>query len=190
MIESAAGRLRGYLQPGERIAWEGAPEVRPYVLRGSWYMIPFSLLWGGFAIFWEVSVLAEGGPTFFALWGIPFVLLGLYLIFGRFYVAWREAKNTAYAITDRRVLLLGGAFRPSLTEIDLANLPSVQLDEGRDGTGSITLGPASGFMRVPPGWPTMGIYRAPAAIQSIRNVRRAFDVLQQARSELRSAASA
>ena len=37
------------LLPGERILWRGRPDVWAYSMRGAWYLIPFSLLWGGFA---------------------------------------------------------------------------------------------------------------------------------------------
>ena len=178
--------LRGYLLPDERILWQGRPEVRPFVWRGWWYLVPFSLLWGGFAIFWEYSVLRNGAPFFFGIWGIPFVLLGLYFIFGRLLVARREALNTTYAITDRRVLVHGGAFRRTFTAIELAQLPEAQLDEGSGGVGTITFGSGWGF-RAPPGWPTMGTYRQPTAFQSIRGVREAFDILQRARHELTAA---
>jgi hypothetical protein len=180
--------LRDYLLPGERILWAGKPEVGPFSMRGAWYTIPFSLLWGGFAIFWEVTVITSGAPFFFWLWGIPFVLIGLYMIFGRLYVARREARNTSYAITDRRVLILGGAFRHSLVELDLDRLQGAQLDEGRDGTGTVSFASPTGSLRVPPGWPTMGMYRQPAAFQSIRDVRRVFETMQQARSDLRASA--
>ena len=182
----AGNRLRGYLLPGEEILWEGEPDVRAFMLRGSWYMIPFSLLWGGFAIFWEASALLGGAPPFFLLFGIPFVLVGLYMIFGRFYVAAREAENTSYAITDSRVLILGGAFRTALVELDLDRLPSVELNEGRNGIGSITFGPMGGFMRVPAGWPTFGMYATPPAFQSVRDVRKVYDKLQQARADARA----
>ena len=178
--------LRTYLLPDERILWEGQPDVRSFMLRGWWFIVPFSILWGGFAIFWEVSAWRGGAPPFFLLFGIPFVLIGLYMIFGRFYVAAREAENTSYAVTDGRVLILAGAFRPSLVELDLLTLPSAQLDEGRDGVGTITFGAMTGYMRLPPGWPTLGMYRMPPAFQSIRDSRRVFEMLQQARANLRA----
>ena len=180
--------FRGYLLPEERILWQGAPDVRAYALRGWWYLLPLSLGWGGFAIAWEIGVITSKAPLLFSLWGIPFVLLGLYLIFGRLIVARREAQNTMYAITDRRVLLVSGAFRRTFRAIELSQLPEAQLDEGAHGLGSITFGSA-GFIRLPPGWPTMGSYRQAAAFQAIPGAKNVFDILQRARYELTSAAT-
>ena len=178
--------IRPYLLQGETVLWEGRPDVGSFSMRGAWYVVPFSLLWGGFAIFWEASVILSHAPLFFVLWGVPFLFIGLYLIFGRILVARREARNTTYAITDHRVLIVGGAFRRSVVELDLMNMPGVELNEGRLGTGSITFGSATGFMRVPPGWPTMGMYRNPPSFQAVANVRQVFDILQKARADLRA----
>ncbi|HJP88218.1 MAG TPA: PH domain-containing protein [Candidatus Limnocylindrales bacterium] len=188
-MNEGASHTRGYLLPGERVLWEGRPDVWGFSMRGAWYAIPFSLLWGGFAIFWEIGVLTSNAPFFFSIWGIPFVLLGLYMIFGRIWVARREARNTRYAITDRRVLIRSGAFRPTLVSLELDTLPGTELSERGDGSGSITFGTYSGFFRLPPGWPAMGTYRNPPGFFAVPDVRRVFDTLQRARSDLRAASA-
>jgi len=170
------------LLPGERILWRGRPDVWAYSMRGAWYLIPFSLLWGGFAIFWEVSVLASGGGPFFALWGIPFVVAGLYLIFGRILVARREAERTAYAVTNRRILILTGTFSRRTTELDLTQLPPSQLDVGSRGIGTITFGNLVGGFRPPPGWPTAGSFVSVPAFASVPDAANAYRLIQDARA--------
>jgi hypothetical protein len=187
MTASQSSMIRPLLRPGERLIWEGKPDVAAYSSRGAWYLIPFSLMWGGFAIFWEYSVISNGAPWFFVLWGIPFVAVGLYMIFGRIYVARREGAATAYAITDQWVLIMGGAFRRTLTQLDLRDVPTAQLEDQGRGLGTITFGSPLGLMRVPPGWPTMGMYGRPPSFASIPDASRVFGLLQDAKAEARSA---
>jgi len=94
-------------------------------------MVPFSLLWGGFAIFWLASALIGGAPLPFALFGVPFVLMGLHMIFGRFIVDRRERAKTYYGLTDSRVIIVGGLFSRSVTSLALRTLsecPSWKLE--------------------------------------------------------------
>jgi len=54
------------------------------------------ILWAGFAIFWERSAIRDGDP--FHLVGVPFVVVGLYIVMGRFLVdAWRRPVPAAPA---------------------------------------------------------------------------------------------
>jgi hypothetical protein len=99
------------LLPGERLRWEGRP-VRHRLFRSAdALLVPFSIVWWVFAIFWEVSVLVsivtsdDGPPVFFGFIGIPFTLIGLYLVVGRFAVRAVASRRTRYAVTDWRVVL-------------------------------------------------------------------------------------
>ncbi|MBI3751152.1 MAG: hypothetical protein HY263_05795 [Chloroflexi bacterium] len=172
---------RWRLRPGERILWEGQPDVRAYTFAGSILLIPFSIVWAGFAFFWEGSVIAMGAPLLFWLWGIPFVLIGLYIVGGRFVVARREAQRTWYAITTERVLIQSGAFRRRLSELDLTNLPPTELTAGRNATGTITFGTVHPYARFfGPSW--MGM-KMGQAIVAVRDPERVFEILSEARRD-------
>ena len=135
-------QFREYLSGDEYIIWQGRPEKGHIFCKYDFYMVPFSLLCGGFAIFWEASVIASGGPFFFKLWGIPFVLVGLYMIVGRFFVQQYMRGRTRYAITDKRVLQIRGG---KLTCLDRNALPEIQLTVNRDGSGTIAFGNGYSF---------------------------------------------
>jgi hypothetical protein len=145
------------LAAGERLLWSGQPR-QGVTLRGSdALMIPFSLLWGGLAFFWEWSVINSNAPAFFMLWGIPFVAVGLYLILGRFFVeAWQRSR-THYAVTSERVLIVEGLFKNTVRSVSLRTLSEMSLSESSSGEGTIHFGPSSlpSFFRGFSGWPGM-----------------------------------
>jgi len=100
-------------------------------------LIPFSLLWGVFAILWNLIVWTNGAPVFFRLWGLPFLLVGLYVTVGRFAVEAFLRRRIVYALTDRRVLILRRAPFERLRSFEIGHLPFLEYEEQRGGRGTI-----------------------------------------------------
>ena len=127
-----ASDFSGRLLDGEKIIWTRQPAQGLRLSPRDGFFIPASLLWGGFAIFWESKVLsAPNAPIFMAIWGVPFMLVGLYLIIGRFFVdAWIR-RSTNYALTNQRVLILRQKPLGNFITLSLSRLPDMRLKIGR-----------------------------------------------------------
>ena len=140
-----------YLFPGERILWSGQPKQGVALSGRDSFLIPFSLMWGGFAIFWNAMVWlapfgganSGGDPDwFFKLWGLPFLVVGLYLIAGRFFHDAHIRRRLFYAVTDQRILTLRGS---KIVSLDIHRLPRLELSEHRDGTGTLAFEASNAF---------------------------------------------
>src|SRR5262245_59440895 len=105
-MPNPASEIDRELAPGERLVRSVQPRRGVRLRPMDAFIIPFSLLWCGFAIFWEVGAVTvtsrHGGPIAFVfpLFGLPFVIVGLYFVFGRFIVDARSRERTFYAITN------------------------------------------------------------------------------------------
>ena len=175
----AQQRLTRDLGGDERLLWTGRPRGGVRLVLGDVLMIPFSLMWGGFAIYWEYSAIHMGAPGFFALWGIPFVLVGLYLIFGRFfYDAYRRA-HTYYGLTTDRVLIVSEALGRKVRSLYLSGLAEMDLAVRTDGTGTITFGTASALTSWMTGWPGAQRNAAPR-FEAIEQARQVYDQIRAA----------
>src|SRR2546426_110598 len=116
-------------------------------------LFPYTTLFrSGFALAWEAGVLGLGVfgeghrsavPWFFVLWGIPFVLVGLYFIAGRFfYKAWRK-RRTYYALTNKRALVLVEGRGRTLRACLLSAVPTINKSVRSSGVGTISFGNTS-----------------------------------------------
>jgi uncharacterized membrane protein len=133
-----------HLSSGERIEWVGRPDPAKHFTRGDVFLVPFSVMWGGFAIFWESSAIAGGGGPFFALWGIPFVAIGLYFMVGRFIYKAHRKRRTIYAVTNRRVMtIVKGRHAESVDATYLGSIPSISTSAVSNGSGSVEFGLSS-----------------------------------------------
>ena len=179
MRNNAASEIERELSPGERLLWSGQPRRGIRLRSSDAFVIPSSLLWCGFAIFWESSVFNKGGPLLFMLWGIPFVLFGLYFVFGRFIVDARMRERTFYGITSERIIIVSGLFSRQTKSLQLRTLSDISLTKRADGSGTITLGPQNPMaQRLPAGWP--GAYSPAApAFDLIDHAKETYDLIQQ-----------
>ena len=139
MDDNLTVKLQEYLNPLEKIYWAGQPKKGIFFTSNDISQIPFSLVWCGISIFWVV--FASQFSIYFAMIGIPFVLIGLNLVFGRFIIDAIKRKNTIYALTGDRLLIVSGIFRKTVKSFNLSTLSDLELDEKSNGSGSITIGP-------------------------------------------------
>ena len=183
MDPNAQLKISSRLESGESLIWAGVPRQGLLLRASDTFMIPFSLLWGGFAIFWELGVISTDAPFFFMLWGIPFVLVGLYMIVGRFFVDARVRGNTFYGLTDRRAIIVSGIFNMSTKSLPLRTLTDISLTERNDGSGNVLLGRQQPFASWYAGmqWPGMGQHLAPG-FELIENAKLVHDQLIEAQS--------
>jgi len=177
------------LGAGERLLWAGHPRRGLRLVMADALLIPFSMLWCGFAIFWERNALAAAAPGFFALWGVPFVAMGLYMVFGRFIAdAVRRSKIT-YGLTPRRLILISGVLSRQVKSIDLSSLGELSVGERRDGSGTITLGTSSsptpwGVSLLGPSWPGAA-GRLPPMLEAVEHARAVYEKIRTLKSQAR-----
>lgn len=97
---------REHLRSDEQLLWAGTSDPAKLFAPRDAFLVPFSLLWCGFAVFWESQAISSGAPVFFWLFGAVFVLVGLHLVVGRFLVKRYRKRTTVYAVTNRRALIV------------------------------------------------------------------------------------
>jgi hypothetical protein len=132
--------LSAELRRSEKLIWSGRPRQGVFLTQRDAGMIPFSLMWGGFSFFWEFKAVSSGGPLFFDLWGVPFVLVGLYMIVGRFFYEAMLRSRTYYGLTNERVIISGLSSR-TVKSLQVQTLTDVSLSEEASGSGTVTFGP-------------------------------------------------
>lgn len=148
-IDSAAAqKIQPELISGENIYWAGRPNPRIIFHADDWMLIPFSLFWAGFVVSWEGEVFHLWKPNsaapvslFMALWGIPFLIAGNYLVWGRFFIDGWLKRHTYYAITNRRVFLLQESWTRKTSSLFLGEIPNIERENNKAGVGTLWLGP-------------------------------------------------
>jgi len=106
------------LSAGERLALGAVSRAGGIRLHAAGHLCDFrsACCWCGFAIFWgrdgDSAFSKQGrrrsGGVSFPLFGLPFVAVGLYMVFGRFIGDARMRARTFYGVTNDRVIIISG----------------------------------------------------------------------------------
>ena len=130
------------LDEGEKLLWLDQPKPAQ-LARQSIPLVLFGIPWTAFAIFWVWGAAhgtskadAPGPFKFFPLFCVPFILIGLGMLSSPLW-AMRNAKKTAYAITDRRAIIFRGGWGTNIRTFRPDQLRDVHRTQRRDGSGDL-----------------------------------------------------
>jgi len=138
------------LQPGESLQWTDIADAR----RAAISALPATLVgipFAAFALFWMTAAFrgthaisksannpVAGVFSFFPLFGLPFVFIGLGIVSAPL-LAYFKALKTVYAITDKRVLVIIGGRTRTVRSCTPADMVSVDHRERDGGTGDVII---------------------------------------------------
>jgi hypothetical protein len=182
----ARSEIARELHSDETLLWDGQPVPGVRLRPADIFFIPFSIAWCGFAVFWEASAIRMGRQMggislFFILWGIPFVLVGLYMMVGRFYADALLRRRTYYGVTSDRIIIVTGLFARQTQSLDLETLTDLSMTEASNGGGTITFGKPHLFSAFYPGaaWPGWDKMSTPS-FELENDAREVYNLIRQA----------
>lgn len=180
-----AEKFRDILLAGETLVWTGKAGGGFLLTNGDVFMIPFSLVWGAFAFFWEYEALKHaGGPSslFFQAFAVLIIALALYVMVGRFFLDAYARQRTFYALTEKRLLIIREGVLGSIQSFQFSQLPSAKFWGAPAGTGTVDLSDGTGASRSFVAW-TPSFARG-ARLLKIENAWQVFTLIQQAQERL------
>jgi hypothetical protein len=150
------------LDRGERVIWSGRPR-QGLMLRGTdAFLIPFAVVWTSIPTFgaWMTLTSPKGNPAA-VLPVLLFVVIGLYLLVGRFFVDAAQRRRTYYALTNERVLIVSGLWSRDVKSLSLSTLGEIDVSARASGQGTIMFGRSPYPSMAMSGWPSSRRYQPP-----------------------------
>lgn len=141
--------LRRELMPGERLLWSGRPQPgKLKAIFGIWF---FAVPWTAFALFWEAMALLPWMASshtplgiqwsfgiVFPLFGLPFIGIGLGMLWMPFKVR-RKAAETIYGLTDRRMLRVTAGTKRESASVLIGEMGPIDVTADADGYGTLRI---------------------------------------------------
>ena len=146
----------GLLAPGETVLWQGQPIpgiawvglMSADAIFGAVITL-FSLFWLGFS---AILITTMGTPAVFMIFplvGLPFLAIGLYMLFGRLFVDAARRRGTWYTVTDQRAFIAEDALgRRSLQSYPIIDMRELSLID--DMPGDVRFGQISASRSIHP----------------------------------------
>ncbi|MEO0843418.1 MAG: hypothetical protein AAFY21_07285 [Cyanobacteria bacterium J06641_2] len=134
------------LEAGETIRWVEQPVPR-FFTASSIGSILFGIPWTSFALFWiwgalgfKLPDIREGiqSQHLFALFGLPFVLVGFGMLSSPIWV-WLAARKTVYLITNQRAISIQGGLSTTIRSYSPSQLKDIYRKERADGSGDVVI---------------------------------------------------
>ena len=95
---------KAYLDPGEEILWHGSPDGKIRLRARNLVISAFGIFFFGFSIFWTLGA-ANSGDLIFPLFGLPFMAVGFYLVFGTHFFDAHKRRHSYYTLTNKRAFI-------------------------------------------------------------------------------------
>lgn len=133
------------LDQNEQILWSGQPNPNVYFAKGDLFLVPFALLWSGFAFSATFGTIVHGAPGLFTIMPALFCIVGLYITIGRFIYKRIRKLKTYYVLTNKRVLEIIMTRSRKTKEIYLSQMQGLNSTVNRNKRGSITFSNANFF---------------------------------------------
>lgn len=128
--------INTYLDADEDVLWYDKPVKKIVFTSADIFTTLFGVVWLSFSVFW---IIEASYSTFeiFPFFGIPFVLIGLYLLFFRHVVSLVKRKDMIYVLTNRRAMIVHTGKRQYVQEYRYENISNVQMRCDDNDIGSI-----------------------------------------------------
>lgn len=118
---------------GETILWSAKPKKSAFVLNKILVMMPFALLWLLFDSVFIIGFIATGEAKEMLIFIIPFFafhLMPVWIWLSNVFTASKKWKNTAYYLTDRRILIQTGFIGIDYQTLYYKDIKNVRLRVG------------------------------------------------------------
>ncbi|MBU7043004.1 MAG: hypothetical protein HXS47_05370 [Theionarchaea archaeon] len=130
--------LEKELLDDEKLLWTGRPYPWSIFNRMDFFIIPFSLIFGGIVFIMGFFFFRNEGIL--KVIGTVLMAIAFYFVIGRFFYKFWKKKRTFYAVTDKRIVLYTHTFMKKTQSIYIDTLPALNKSVGFGKRGTLTFG--------------------------------------------------